>query len=105
MQAIATVANAIKAGEYECGLAGGVETMSMADMTNSIDTSLISESVLDHAEARKCLIPMGITSENVAAKWGIPRQVQDQMAAESHAKAVKAQSMGYFDSGIPPALQ
>jgi len=102
LQAIATVANAIKAGEYDCGLAGGVETMSMADMANSIDTSLISENVFEHAEARKCLIPMGITSENVAAKWGIPRQVQDQMAAESHAKAVKAQSMGYFDSEIVP---
>jgi len=102
LQAIATVANAIKAGEYECGIASGVETMSLGDMANAVDPSLISEAVFEHQEAKKCLIPMGITSENVAAKWGISRQVQDQMAADSHAKAVKAQSMGYFDEEIVP---
>mmetsp|Transcript_29786 Transcript_29786/g.50039 ORF Transcript_29786/g.50039 Transcript_29786/m.50039 type:complete len:425 (-) Transcript_29786:423-1697(-) len=102
LQAIATVANAIKAGEYECGLAGGVESMSLGNMANAVDPSLISEAVFENQDAKKCLIPMGITSENVAAKWGISRQVQDQMAADSHAKAVRAQNMGYYDEEIVP---
>jgi acetyl-CoA acyltransferase 1 len=45
---------------------------------------------------------MGLTSENVAEKFGIPRNVQDQLACESHAKAVRAQEMGLFDSEIVP---
>ncbi|KAI1782230.1 hypothetical protein LXA43DRAFT_1104490, partial [Ganoderma leucocontextum] len=40
-----------------------------------------SEAVLSSQEAEDCLIPMGITSENVAADYNIPRQVQDDFAA------------------------
>ena len=36
---------------------------------------------------------MGITSENVASKYGVSREKQDQMAVESHAKAIKAQAL------------
>jgi acetyl-CoA acyltransferase 1 len=75
--------------------------MSLGNMANAVDPSLISEAVFENEDAKKCLIPMGITSENVAAKWGISRQVQDQMAADSHAKAVRAQNMGYYDEGTP----
>ena len=45
---------------------------------------------------------MGETSENVAQKYGISREKQDQMAVESHAKAYKAQQSGLFDSEIVP---
>lgn len=45
---------------------------------------------------------MGETSENVAEKYGIGRDKQDQMAVESHAKAYKAQQSGLFDSEIVP---
>lgn len=47
-------------------------------------------------------MPMGITSENVAAKYGITRQQQDQMAYESHMKAANAQKMGWSQKEITP---
>jgi acetyl-CoA acyltransferase 1 len=59
LQAVGTVANAIKAGEYACGIAGGVESMSCVDMMSSIDPSKISPAVLANEAARNCLLPMG----------------------------------------------
>ena len=50
-----------------------------------------SEAVLSCQEAEDCLIPMGITSENVAADFKIPRAVQDEFAAKSFQKAAAAQ--------------
>lgn len=102
LQACANIAGAIAAGHIECGIGGGVESMSMFDMMASLDITKISESVFEHEAARNCLIPMGMTSENVAEKFKIPRDVQDQMAAESHAKAARAQENGWFDSEIVP---
>jgi acetyl-CoA acyltransferase 1 len=62
----------------------------------------VSDTVFEHQGARNCLIPMGLTSENVEEKFNIPRAVQDQMAADSHAKAARAQESGWFDSEIVP---
>ncbi|CAJ1347044.1 unnamed protein product [Effrenium voratum] len=45
---------------------------------------------------------MGLTSENVAAAYGIPREVQDAMAADSHKKALEAQKNGWFKEEIAP---
>ena len=102
LQACANIAAGIVAGHFDCGIGGGVESMSLFDMMASLDISKISETVLDNEESRSCLIPMGLTSENVAEKFSIPRLVQDQMAAESHAKAARAQETGLFDSEIVP---
>ena len=102
LQAVANIANAIKAGEIHAGIGGGVESMSMFDMMASLDITKISHTVFDNDGARNCLIPMGMTSENVAEKYNIPRKAQDQLAVESHAKAAKAQELGYFDSEIVP---
>merc|ERR1711924_548842 len=52
--------------------------------------------------AMACMVPMGITSENVAAKWNISRETQDRMAVDSHAKALAAQKQGLFDKEIVP---
>jgi acetyl-CoA acetyltransferase len=46
------------------------------------------------SDARDCTIPMGITSENVAARYGVPRCDQDAFAAASHARAHAAQQAG-----------
>lgn len=70
--------------------------MSLYDMNSSVNTERISDSVFDHVEARKCLMGMGETSENVAEQFGVSRQKQDQMAVESHQKASKAQKNGLF---------
>ena len=47
-------------------------------------------------------MPMGITSENVAADFGIDRATQDQMAVESHQKAANALKNGWLQSEITP---
>jgi acetyl-CoA acyltransferase 1 len=60
-----------------------------------------SEKVLLNQEAEDCLIPMGITSENVAADYGISRHVQDEFAAKSFQKAAQAQKDGKFPEIVP----
>jgi acetyl-CoA acyltransferase 1 len=102
LQACANIAAAITAGQIDCGIGGGVESMSLFDMMASLDITKVSESVFSNEGARNCLIPMGMTSENVADKFGIPREVQDKLAADSHAKAARAQESGLFDSEIVP---
>lgn len=102
LQAVASIANAIISGQIDAGIGGGVENMSIFDMMASLDITKISSTVFDHEGARNCLIPMGMTSENVVEKFGISRKVQDQLAVESHAKAVRAQENGWFDSEIVP---
>jgi acetyl-CoA acyltransferase 1 len=74
LQAVATIANAIVAGQIEIGIGGGVESMSNGNMMGQVNAELLSDKVFDHEQAQKCLIPMGITSENVAAKYGITRE-------------------------------
>jgi acetyl-CoA acyltransferase 1 len=74
LQAVATIANQIAAGEIEIGIGGGVESMSMYDMMSSVDPEKVADAVFEHPEAQKCLMPMGITSENVAEKYGISRE-------------------------------
>lgn len=102
LQAVANIASNIKAGIIDVGLAGGVESMSMFPMGEGVDPNKFSTAVLDNDLAAACLQPMGITSENIAAKWGISRLVQDQLAAESHKKALAAQAAGYFKDEIVP---
>jgi len=101
LQAVATVANAIKAGEYDMGIGAGVESMTVNSMMDVAPKEL-SEAIFSSKEAQDCMMPMGITSENVAAKYNITREMQDQMACESHAKAAAAQKAGYFDDEIIP---
>ena len=61
-----------------------------------------SEAVLQNQEAEDCLLPMGITSENVAADFGISREAQDAFAAKSFQKAAAAQKAGKFVDEIVP---
>lgn len=53
-------------------------------------------------EARDCIMNMGITSENVAERYGVSRADQDAFAAESQKRAAAAQSAGKFDAEIVP---
>jgi acetyl-CoA acyltransferase 1 len=102
LQAVANIAANIKAGIIDTGLAGGVESMSMYSMSAGVDPEKLSENVMSHNLASTCLMPMGITSENVAEKYGVSRDAQDTMAVESHAKAVAAQKGGLFKEEIVP---
>ena len=102
LQAVATIANAIASGEIGMGIGGGVETMSNGNMMDAVNPNLLSEQVFENELAQNCLMPMGITSENVAKQFGVDRATQDAMAVESHRKAANAQKQGWTQSEITP---
>lgn len=99
LQALADVAGAIRSGTYEIGIAGGVESMSLNPM--AWDGSLNDEA-LNHPLAAGCYMGMGQTSENVAERYKIPRQEQDEFSVRSHQKAAAAQAAGKNDAQIVP---
>lgn len=101
LTAIANVAAAIKAGFYDFGIAGGVENMSLNDMSNYAGMS-VSEEALAHPLAKGCYLSMGLTSEEVAARYKISRQTQDEFSVQSHAKAAAAIKAGKFKDEIVP---
>uniref|UniRef100_A0A8D3BHG9 Uncharacterized protein n=1 Tax=Scophthalmus maximus TaxID=52904 RepID=A0A8D3BHG9_SCOMX len=76
-----------------------VESMSLRAMGNPGD---LSSRLVDIDKARDCIIPMGITSENVAERFGVSREKQDAFALGSHQKAARAQSAGRFREEIVP---
>jgi len=53
-------------------------------------------------DARECVMAMGLTSENVAERYGVSRADQDAFAVESHMRATKARAEGWFDKEIVP---
>jgi len=99
LQAIADVAAAIQAGYYTIGIGAGVETMSINPMAWE---GGVNPKVETCPAAGNCLLPMGVTSENVAAKYGVSRETQDKFAAQSHARMAAAQAAGKFDREIVP---
>ncbi|XP_068176873.1 3-ketoacyl-CoA thiolase, peroxisomal [Antennarius striatus] len=99
LQALLNIAGAIKSGSIDLGLACGVESMSLRSVGNLGD---VSSRLVDHEKARDCLIPMGITSENVAERFEISRERQDAFALSSQLKAARAQSAGVFQQEIVP---
>ena len=73
LQAVGTIANAIRAGQIDIGIGGGFESMSTASMMDQVNPNMLGEEVFENEKANNCLMPMGITSENVAAEFGIDR--------------------------------
>ena len=61
-----------------------------------------AEEAMATQDAKDCLIPMGITSENVASDYGLSREVQDEFAAKSFQKAAAASKAGKFRDEIVP---
>lgn len=100
LMAISDIANKIKCSEIDCGIGAGVESMSSNYGPQSIPK--VDSELQENPEMAKCLIPMGITNENVAEKYSVPRTKQDAFAAESYAKAEKAVSSGAFKLEILP---
>ncbi len=100
LQAIATAANAIMAGQEDIMVAGGCETMTMVPMGSNTKESDLDPWMLKHNP--EAYMPMGLTAENVAAKYGVTRLEMEQMAVESNAKAAAAIENGEFDSQIIP---
>ncbi|KAI4311376.1 hypothetical protein MLD38_036279 [Melastoma candidum] len=99
LQAVADVAAAIKAGFYDIGIGAGLESMTANPMAWEGD---VNPKVKAFEQAQNCLLPMGVTSENVANRFGVTRQEQDQAAVESHRKAAAATAAGRFKDEIIP---
>ncbi|WP_295641757.1 3-oxoadipyl-CoA thiolase [uncultured Methylibium sp.] len=114
LDAVGSAARAIKAGEAQLMLAGGVESMSRAPFvmpkaesafsrSNAVyDTTIGWRFVNRLMKEQYGVDSMPETAENVAAEHGIEREAQDRMALASQLKAVAAQKSGYFDAEITP---
>ena len=114
MDAVGSAARAIKAGEVELMIAGGVESMSRAPFvmpkaesafsrTNAVyDTTIGWRFVNKLMKEMYGVDSMPETAENVAGDYRIEREAQDRMALASQQKAVAAQKAGFFDGEIVP---
>ncbi|HMU64842.1 MAG: acetyl-CoA C-acyltransferase family protein [Nitrosomonas sp.] len=109
LQAIISAAQTILSGDTDIAIAGGVESMSRAGyllpalrwgqrMRNSSAIDMMVGALTDPFDQ----VHMGNTAENIAAKWNIGREKQDQFALESHRRATQAIRNGYFTSQILP---
>jgi acetyl-CoA acyltransferase 1 len=100
LQACASIAASIKAGYIDIGIGAGVESLSINEMGRMPPGMVLNPKVLENEKAAATLIPMGITSENVASKFGVSREKQDAFSVKSHAKAAAAQTQGLFNAEI-----
>ena len=98
VQSIAQVAQAIQSGQYQIGIAGGVESMSMIPMGGN-KVSANPDLMEKYPEV---YTSMGATAEKVAAKFGVSREDQDVFANESQAKASKGRTDGKLKDEIAP---
>ena len=98
LQTIAHGAHTIMAGQAEVVIAGGVESMSMVPMTGN----KFAPNPYFAAELPHYFTNMGLTAENVAAKFGISRADQDAFALRSNQCASQAVSSGKFDPELVP---
>jgi 3-oxoadipyl-CoA thiolase len=115
LEAVNQASRAIRLGEGDVYLAGGVESMSRApwvlpkletglargDQT-MYDTTLGWRMVNPRMAERYSTEPMGETGENVAERYGVSRDDQDAFALRSHQRAVKASAEGWFSDQIVP---
>ena len=96
LQAIAIAAGSVVSGSLDVAVAGGVESMSMVPMTgNKLSASL---EAMDRCPS--VYTPMGITAENVAAKFEVGRAEQDAFALRSQQKAAAARAAGRFEDEV-----
>jgi acetyl-CoA acyltransferase len=98
LQSIAHAAFGIMAGQMDCVIAGGTESMTMVPMTGL----KFSPNPYLAAEWPGAYLGMGLTAENVAEKYGISRVDQDGFALKSHQNAIRAVDSGLFDPEIVP---
>jgi len=112
LQAVVTTAQNILLGDCDYGIGGGVEVMSRGGY---LSTALRSGARMGDVKMVDMMVAtltdpfgvghMGITAENLAVKWGITREQQDALAAESHRRAAAAIAQGRFKSQIVPIVK
>jgi acetyl-CoA acyltransferase len=99
MQAVISASDAIAAGNRDCIVAGGVESMSRVPMDGDSYQHLhprLSE------EYNVFQLQMGMTAEKVADQYEVSRETQDEYALRSHQRAAEATDSGRFDDEIVP---
>ncbi len=96
-QTIRMAFHAIKAGEGDVFVSGGVESISQVDGYPKDMEELHPSLFGDDAPIANVYIPMGMTAENVAKKYGVERDEMDRFAQRSQERAVAAQERGFFD--------
>ena len=111
LQAIINASQSILLGDADVAIGGGAENMSRAPYASLTsrwgarmgDTKMVDMMVgALHDPFNN--IHMGVTAENIAAKWGITRDTQDALALESHIRAERATKEGRFASQIVPVM-
>jgi acetyl-CoA C-acetyltransferase len=109
LQAIVSAAQTIYMGDATVAIGGGAESMSRSAywLTSARWGQRMGDGKLIDAMVGALSDPfddchMGITAENVSAKWGITRQAQDELAVQSHQRAAAAIQAGYFKEQILP---
>ena len=98
VQSIAHIVHAIKSGDIDVAIAGGVESMSMVPMMGY----KFSPNPHFAQDLPYYYTNMGLTAENVSAKYRISREDQDAFSFKSHQKAVTAVTSGLFDPELIP---
>jgi len=114
LDAVGTAARAIKTGELDLAIAGGVESMSRAPFVQGKATEAFSRTaeIYDTTIGWRFVNPLmkkqyGVdsmpeTGENVAEEFQVSREDQDKFGLRSQQRAVAAQERGYFDGEIVP---
>ena len=109
LQAIVNASQTILLGDADVAIGGGAENMSRAPYASLAsrwgarmgDTKMI-DMMIGALHDPFHAIHMGVTAENIAAKWGITREDQDRLAVESHNRAERATAEGRFKDQIVP---
>ena len=109
MRCMAMASQAIRLGDYETAVVGGMDSMStipyLLKNCRWSGFKMGDRTLLDgwaDSIDPLCGVGMGATAENLVDKYKIPREEQDRFAVESHHKAAQAQSNGWFDEEITP---
>jgi acetyl-CoA C-acetyltransferase len=111
LQAIISASQSILLGDTDIAIGGGAENMSRApyaSLNTRFGARMGDVKMIDmmmgalHDPFQN--IHMGVTAENIAAKWGISREDQDKLAVESHNRAERATIEGRFTSQIMPVM-
>ena len=111
LQAIVSASQSILLGDTDIAIGGGAENMSRAPFASLNmrwgarmgDTKMV-DMMIGALHDPFHNIHMGVTAENIAAKWGISRDDQDALAVESHNRAQRATEAGHFKSQIMPVM-
>ena len=111
LQAIVNASQSILLGDADIAIGGGAENMSRAPFASlhmrwgaRMGDNKMVDMMVGALHDPFQNIHMGVTAENIAAKWGISRDEQDALAVESHNRAQRATEAGYFTSQIMPVI-